>query len=181
MKTPNNRTELPQFLNENGLTGSMVEIGVAFGGFAKEVLSTWKGRAYFMVDPWENQPKEVYKERTEGIPYNAWFAQCEEMARNDKRIQIIRDYSVNAAKQFPDSYFDCVYIDGNHCYEAVVSDLEAWWPKVKSGGLFSGHDCYNVTTDGHYCEVLRAIEGRSGVYNHSFTITPCTSWWTIKP
>ncbi len=181
MKTPTNRTELPQFLNEHGLIGAMAEIGVAFGGFAAEVLSAWKGKEYVMVDPWETQPKEVYKERTDGIPYNAWFAQCQEMARKDERIRLIRDYSVNAAKQFPDGYFDCVYIDGNHCAEAFMADLTAWWPKVKSGGLFSGHDCYNATTDGHYCEVLTVIVSWQNSMGIPFNITPCTSWWVIKP
>lgn len=35
---------------------------------------------------------------------------------------------------------DCVFIDADHSYEAVRKDLRAWWPHVRSGGLFAGHD-----------------------------------------
>lgn len=48
--------------------------------------------------------------------------------------------STNAVAQFPDSYFDCVFIDGSHDYASVLEDLRAWTPKVKSGGLLAGHD-----------------------------------------
>ena len=35
---------------------------------------------------------------------------------------------------------DFVFIDGEHGYEAAKADVEAWWPKVRSGGLLVGHD-----------------------------------------
>ena len=48
--------------------------------------------------------------------------------------------SVQAASRFEDEFFDFVYIDADHSYEAVRADLEVWWPKLKPGGLFAGHD-----------------------------------------
>jgi len=62
------------------------------------------------------------------------------MAEKDKRINVIKDFSVNASKQFPDEYFDFVYIDADHTEEAVKEDILAWWPKVRSGGVLAGHD-----------------------------------------
>ena len=56
------------------------------------------------------------------------------------RIRIIREFSVKAAKFFPDETFDFVYIDADHTYEAVTQDLDAWFPKVKVGGVIAGHD-----------------------------------------
>jgi hypothetical protein len=35
---------------------------------------------------------------------------------------------------------DFVYIDANHKYDAVKKDLELWYPKVRKGGVFAGHD-----------------------------------------
>ena len=43
-------------------------------------------------------------------------------------------------EQFPDEYFDWVYIDGNHLYEYVKEDLEVSLRKTKAGGLITGDD-----------------------------------------
>ena len=176
-----NRTELGQWLNANYLTGPMAEIGVAFGGYSREVLQEWKGREYVMVDPWAKQPKEVYKEKTDNIPYDTWHQMCVDLAKEDERVSIICDYSERVAPMFPNGYFDCVYIDGNHSYEAFAVDVELWWPKVRPGGLFCGHDCYNATTDGHYCEVLKVMEEWRERTGNKFLVMECSSWWVIKP
>ena len=50
---------------------------------------------------------------------------------------------MNAEKlEFPDEYFDLVYIDSNHFFDHVVRDLECWWPKVRLGGYIAGHDYF---------------------------------------
>jgi hypothetical protein len=33
-----------------------------------------------------------------------------------------------------------VYIDGDHSYKGCVADLRAYYPKIRPGGIFSGHD-----------------------------------------
>ena len=45
-----------------------------------------------------------------------------------------------ASRQFYDGYFDWVYVDGDHSYEEVLSDLRSWWPKIKIGGCVAGDD-----------------------------------------
>ena len=53
---------------------------------------------------------------------------------------IIVASSLQAAECFADGYFDLVYIDGDHRYEAVLADLRAWYPKVAAGGILAGDD-----------------------------------------
>lgn len=54
--------------------------------------------------------------------------------------------SPESASQFSDQSLDAVFIDGDHSYEAVRADIEAWLPKVKPRGILSGHD-YDMQTD----------------------------------
>jgi len=58
----------------------------------------------------------------------------------DRRIRVIRNYSLMACKGFLDAYFDFVYIDADHTETAVYADLNAWYPKVRPGGVLAGHD-----------------------------------------
>ena len=48
--------------------------------------------------------------------------------------------SVEAARLFRDQTFDFVFLDTIHLYEQTKRELEAWWPKLKTGGVFAGHD-----------------------------------------
>lgn len=48
--------------------------------------------------------------------------------------------SIEAAAGFERASLDWVFIDADHSYYAVLADILAWAPKVKPGGLTSGHD-----------------------------------------
>ena len=56
------------------------------------------------------------------------------------RVRVLRAFNHEAAWQFPERYFDFIYIDANHSYHAVRDDLTLWYPKLRPGGLFAGHD-----------------------------------------
>lgn len=67
------------------------------------------------------------------------------------RTTLVRDTGENAAKLFKDGSVDVVFIDEHHTRESVSAAIRAWLPKVKSGGILSGHDCND-----HYPGVLQA-------------------------
>lgn len=48
--------------------------------------------------------------------------------------------TVAAATAFADGSVDVLYLDCDHSMEFVLRALEAWWPKMKPGGIISGHD-----------------------------------------
>ena len=55
-------------------------------------------------------------------------------------VTAMRMTSLEAVREFVDESIDWIFIDGDHSFGAVRGDLRAWWPKVKRGGLVSGHD-----------------------------------------
>ena len=69
---------------------------------------------------------------------------------------------------FKEGSFDLVYIDGNHGYEDVVTDIKDALPLLKKGGVMSGHD--------YYTEVGRAVKDSLKVDPKIFT----DSTWAIR-
>lgn len=55
-------------------------------------------------------------------------------------VRILRCPSIAASHAFSLSSLDMVFIDGEHDYASVLTDIHAWLPVVKMGGLLCGHD-----------------------------------------
>jgi hypothetical protein len=70
---------------------------------------------------------------------------------------ITRARSLDAAATIPDGSLDFVYIDANHGEAFVRADLEAWVPKVKAGGIISGHD-YLWRAERPHIQVKAAVD-----------------------
>jgi predicted O-methyltransferase YrrM len=118
------------------------EIGVRAGETSLKLLDGLPGLVkFYAVDPWEEY--EDYR-KAEGVNQD-WLTQVfgqalERMRPHMHRVWPLRAYSVDAAHCVPDASLDFVFIDACHEYEYVSADIQAWYPKVKPGGLVSGHD-----------------------------------------
>ncbi len=58
----------------------------------------------------------------------------------DNRFEHVRKTSLDAVELFEDNSLDFVFIDGEHTSTMVTSELDAYWPKLRDGGIMSGHD-----------------------------------------
>lgn len=61
------------------------------------------------------------------------------------RVQMIRETSLDAVTKINtivdgEAPFDFIFVDGDHSYEATLADCEAYYPLLKKGGIFCGHD-----------------------------------------
>jgi hypothetical protein len=138
------RGELPTYLNDLGLVGEGVEVGVRNGEHSKHILTFWKGRKLHMVDPWEHQDEKLYLDisNRDQSHQNKIYDELVAFMKQKfpTRHQLHRGYSVQVAKDFPDNSLDFIYLDARHDYDGVKEDLEAWWSKLKIGGVYAGHD-----------------------------------------
>jgi hypothetical protein len=59
---------------------------------------------------------------------------------NGDRAVVMRRFAESVAREFPDEFFDFMYIDAGHDYPNVMKDLRVWWPKLRVGGMMAGDD-----------------------------------------
>lgn len=136
------RWQLPSLLNARGLSGTGVEVGVFEGFFTCFLLENWRGNKLIAVDPWRHFDSGYKDDCNQGqADMDQLFAATQaKLAPFGPRIEISRHLSNEAAARCADASLDFVYIDAQHHYAAVKEDLHLWWPKLKPGSMFAGHD-----------------------------------------
>jgi hypothetical protein len=125
------------------------ELGVYKGDFSEQILER-RPKKLHLIDPWKFETDKAYsaswyggsvgesQARMDAI-YDSVIARFDPGARSGI-VQVHRSSSSTCSSQFPDNYFDWIYIDGNHQYEFVKQDLDLYLPKVKPHGLIAGDD-----------------------------------------
>ena len=99
-----NRRELAQHFNKLGFKIG-IEIGVEMGRYSKVLCEEIPGLKLYGVDCWL---RNLHKKPTD-----------EEVARETLKpydCTLIKDFSVEASKQFKNGSLDFVYIDANHTF-----------------------------------------------------------------
>jgi hypothetical protein len=148
------RHRLVEFFAEWGFTVG-VEVGTEKGWFAKELLNGIPGLQLTCVDPWKayrGYREHVTQEKLDGL-----YEEARARLSRYPNAKIIREFSVPAAASFDNRSLDFVYIDGNHELSHVISDLSAWRPKVREGGVVSGHDYIRRKNADYYMHVVDAL------------------------
>lgn len=137
------RDEFPGYLNQVGLTGFAIEVGVWKGDHARSFLRVWKGQKLTLVDPYQapGPVTEWGKVMKQPAFDEAYKSVQKLLAAYPGRCELLKMTSAEAAAQLKSlRMYDFIYLDASHRYDDVCRDLEAWWPLVKPGGIFAGHD-----------------------------------------
>lgn len=174
---PQNRNEFGQYLNEIGLLGAGVEVGVQRGEFSEILRKSWEGNILHLVDRWKASEKYDDIANVSQEEHDDNFHITRERFSADPSVNIIKLDSLAAASLFEDGHFSFIYLDGDHSYEGCKADIAAWWPKLKKGGVMAGHDFL----DGYVKEVGQfgvksAVEEFAAANNLHFGLTKEESW-----
>jgi hypothetical protein len=134
----------------------VAEVG-CYWGVSTEVLAMFAEHVY-AVDIWPDE--EVFRRFQERMkPY--------------PNVTIVRGRSPEIADQFADGLLDLVYIDADHSFMPVRTDVLGWYPKVRNGGWISGHDW---TSYAPHMQVVEAVRFTLGKPDRIFADTS----WLIR-
>jgi hypothetical protein len=96
---------------------------------------------------------------------------------------LIKKKSVDAVNDIPNN-LDFVYIDGDHY--SISSDISLYYDKVKSSGIFGGHDYNSAQYLGVKVAVDEFVNKNGLTLNYRYSEFPskskaATDWWVVKP
>jgi len=185
------RAALRELKDKKDLIGA--EIGVWRGGNAVEILNGLDVKKLYLIDPYAiydgwgfkvigNGNHDLTRQKDqvwENLILSRSMAKEALKPFEDKVVWIEKPSS--EAVEVVEESLDFVYIDGNHDYEFVKEDIELWTPKIKKGGLVSGHDYdipYTAKAVDDYCKKHKIkLETR---FNKLTTDAGPKDWWFIK-
>ena len=125
-----NRTELLKHLPKHSVCS---EIGVNEGEFSEQILELTTPVKLHLIDAWAD-PERYH----DGLKLKVKEIFSKEIAIG--KIEINVGFSTDVLKNFPDRYFDWVYLDTVHSYEVTSAELNILKDKVKVNGIIAGHD-----------------------------------------
>lgn len=125
-----------------------VYMGRSFMGFLNNCpniktlygVDSWKPYKDYIQGKYNPQvPAEEKNEMTIEIAKHATYVGLKYSEHRDKAIILEKD-SNDALNDIPDNHLDFIFLDAYLTYEQIKNDLKVWYPKVKKGGLYMGHD-----------------------------------------
>lgn len=147
------------------------EIGVAQGDSALRFLENGV-RFMYLVDPWAD-----YDGLLDKYTPGSYEEAMRKLSPYASKHAHLRMTSAEAARYIP-PILDFCWLDGNHRYEWVKSDLELYWPLIKSGGIMCGHD---YTDNADTCQVMTAVNEFWAKQGLAGIATPLPCWILRKP
>ena len=133
----------------------IIEVGVWQGEFSNKIYNICSPKKLVLVDSWtydeqvrgcapQVDGKEPLSQKFFDDAKNKTYSKF----KNVKEVLILDQNSINASSNYNDNYFDYIYLDAEHTYQAVSNDLDIWYPKLKINGVFFGDDYYWREEDG---------------------------------
>ena len=169
-------TEVVEKLPNNS---NIVEVGSWFGKstnfLAQKIKESGKRINFTTVDTFKGSPNEDNLKHTLSLYDNDIYSEFLTNTiyfDNLKNVNVIKDTSVNAKDSFVNNSLDFVMLDAGNTYDEVKSDLNAWFHKVKPGGIISGDD---------YIPMFQGVIDAVDDYFYGQIQRTETGWFRKKP
>lgn len=171
---------IPQIINDRGYKNG-AELGVAFGGHAEKILETTELKKLYGVDFYKKNENTTDSFFWDGVCYqqknydDLYVFTLDRMSKFGERFILIRKSTIDASS-YVNEELDFVFIDALHTDEGVSADLNHWFPKIRKGGMVSGHD-YNHS---NFPGVSVAVNRFASENNLNVVAEDGHVWWSIK-
>lgn len=152
------------------------EVGVAGAPHVVSVFQLLDIKTIYLIDQYLYPSRTPYYKSAE-IALTAKRNSHRVLEPYDSKVIWIYKPSVEAALYIPTATLDFVYIDGDHTYEGVLSDLKSYYPKVVKGGLVSGHDYASPGVSKAVGEFMEGFQVKLHTGNYP---KEAADWWFIK-
>ncbi|KAF4675626.1 hypothetical protein FOL46_000817 [Perkinsus olseni] len=119
---------------------AVVEIGVFSGHFSDFVLGALPNVTLIGIDPYYGDDGTFPPELAHLDPVMVYEQTKERYSMYGERAKLWATTSKEASRVIPDESIDLIFIDGCHEYDCVREDIDLWLPKLRPGGIMSGHD-----------------------------------------
>jgi len=133
------RTQFGELLEHLELKGDAVEIGVAEGLNAENIIKSPQIEKLYLIDAYTK-----LNQRGDGGFDQEWhdinFKLAQERLAPYGKAIWLRGLSQDMIDSIPDDSLIFAYLDGDHSYHGALSDLQRIQKKVKVGGVIAGHD-----------------------------------------
>jgi len=126
-----------ELLSELPDGGRIAELGTHKGEFAQQILARCAPQELHVVD--------------------IDLSRFDRRLSFDRRVRCHRGWTHEVVAQFPDGYFDWIYVDADHSYKATLRDARTAAAKVRPGGFLVFNDFAHVDYDFGQYGVHRAV------------------------
>lgn len=156
------------------------EIGVAFGTHSEYMLKNTLVEKLYSIDPYQHfnlnydDPMNLSQDAFNVLHYKV----RKRLSIFGSRSIFIRKKSVAASYMFSKESLDFVFIDANHSYSGIMEDLNAWYNKVRAGGILAGDD-YSSEFPGVIQGVNEFFAHKNIKLNQDYDHPRI--WWIQKP
>jgi len=149
IKPYKNRNDLLDILSEKQIKLAC-EVGVQAGVYSRKILTSIPSlKNLYLVDLWEKQ--ENYADGANSFDQQEMLHRTQSNTNQWKhKVKILKGYSTEMASKIKDNTLDWCYIDARHDYVGCMEDIASYWPKIKSGGIMSGHDYHDAVETKKY-------------------------------
>lgn len=132
-----------------------------------EIINSGKKIKFDCVDIWNGAGRVGEYDGDESVKNQSLYDEfIKNMEPAEGYYTPVRDWTAKAAQLYQPKSIDFIFIDAGHDYDSVRADVDAWLPKVKSGGIIGGHDFWQEGVNRAVTETFTNVirNGSSWIY-----------------